>query len=203
MLIRFLFALIFAIPVLANAQVSVLVPDCEIDEEMAANLKSADIIVKSSSKVLDPTDIKSQACIPVLEDIGGMIGSSVPSFSFSGNLIDKIRDAACEAANSALEKMVRRARVTYDAPYGLGEVDAGLNTNGEWSAPQPKDNGKEWLDPMEKEAIKLGTQAGKQSVESVKGATKPITNINRDLKSDTNERNNDWDEEVDETLDNL
>lgn len=197
-------------PALAFAQLStgVLQPECdEIEGVMDRNFDAAEKATHNAAEVIrDHTQAKDAACLPILEDIGKLISLSLPSLSsvvFTG-LLDRIKKAACEAANSALSKTIESFEVDYKAPYGLGSFKAGVSTSGNQQTITTTN-----VDPfsvLEKQAIGIGSDLGKKAAGEVSDALPKVDGINRKLRTQTNEQNgevSDWRKSVDDAIKKL
>lgn len=154
--------------------------------------------------VKDHTQAKDAACLPVLEDLGKMISLSVPCFTCGlfSELLDKIKQAACAAANSAISRTLGNFNVAYTAPYGLGGFKVGVSTSGE----QYKAQDVNPFSQIEQQAIGLGSDLGRQAATDVTGSMPKVDGINRRLRNSTNQLDGqvpDWRKQANDVFKNL
>lgn len=185
----------------------ILQPDCEIDKAMDQNYKAAEQATHAATEVIrNHVQAKDAACLPVLEDIGKLISMSMPSmesFTFAG-LLDRIKKAACEAANTALKRTADSFNVSYKSPYGLASFKIGASTTGDQETYKTSS-----VDPysvLEKQAIGIGSDLGKKAAGEVSDSLPKVDGVNRKLRNQTSEQNSDvsdWRKSVDDAIKKL
>lgn len=169
----------------------------EIDEVMKANLANADKETEALATVLQEVEKPSDnACLPSLQDIGSMINASVPNFSLSG-ILTRIKEAACQEADRAVNRSLAKYRVVANAPYGLGHVRLGAGQGGDADNQIDWDNGKSVFDPLEREAIRAGGDLGSGVVDTIEDALPGTEGVNRTIRRDINEVDSRYRDSVD------
>lgn len=178
-------------------------PPCdEIDGVMNANLTQADIestqiteIIKDGS---DPESTTDNSCLPSLKDIAAGIRGSLPSISGSfSSLIDKLKDSACSAVDKAISKSINNQNIVAKLPYGMGQIKAGANTNGQSGIDISTNENKTIYDQAERDLIKIGGNAGRKATENVTDALPNTTGINRTIRDETGKARDVYDENID------
>lgn len=115
--------------------------DCVIDTMLMQNRVVMDQMSAGiyKSGVLDPVKeaidaaptVKEAACLPILDTLDSMIRMQIPSVgSVMGGLMTKIRDMACDMANSFLQSIANKASYNVSDPLGIASVGIGATTDG-------------------------------------------------------------------------
>jgi hypothetical protein len=135
-------------------------------------------------------DIKRDSCFSTWEKIGADGVGSLPSWNFNlSGLLDRLKRAACKVADDAVKKTADNMRIRWQAPYGLGGVNVGLNTKGTTGI-STRDSGAAVTDPIEDLAIKTGDRYGREAVDTISNSTSGVTNVNRNLQHETDQKAN-------------
>lgn len=129
-----------ACPAVSSAATTTTGSDtCEIDEIMRNNRIGMDekAIAILDGQVTSPIEqdidsapsVKDSVCI---DDIGVLLSSTLPTFGdLFGGVMDKLKKAACNAANSFLQGLAQRSKMNVSDPFGIAQVGIGATTNGQ------------------------------------------------------------------------
>lgn len=173
-------AFLCLIPTVVAAQSGEPPPgQCEVDQVMQVSQEAADVRARNAVEAaVQQTDVKEQSCLPTLSQIGGSITSSLPNFqsvSIEG-ILSQVRNMACDAATQAIEDTAGSLEAGWEAPYGLGGVSAGTNTNGQSGVNSTSNNAindytEDYLNSIESRAGSYVDEMGQRAGN--------ITNVNR------------------------
>lgn len=106
-----------------------LVPTCEVDVIRENGGKRADQFTANAGDLIGSVaeePVSTKGCIDKLKDLAGYINMSWPSGLFNEGILDRIKDAACEAAEDVLVRTLNRQRLALSSPYGYAGVDLGI-----------------------------------------------------------------------------
>lgn len=122
--------------------------DCDIDTSMNTALSNmnkattAQIQNNVGKAIESAPKVKDASCLSVLDNLDSLIRMRVPSVggAMSG-ILTKIRDMACDMANSYLQSVADRATTGISDPYGVVGVSVGATTSGGGSSIETYDLG--------------------------------------------------------------
>ncbi|HID9922369.1 TPA: hypothetical protein ACXI4C_004416 [Pseudomonas aeruginosa] len=125
-------AILLIVPLFASAASDI---DCDIDTSMQTTLgnlnkaTTAQIQNTVGKAIESAPQVKKASCLSVLDDLDQLMRMRIPSVggAISG-ILTKVRDMACNMANSYLQSMVDRASVSVGDPYGVVGVSVGATT---------------------------------------------------------------------------
>ncbi|MDH4602449.1 MULTISPECIES: hypothetical protein [Pseudomonas syringae group] len=99
-------------------------------DKMVAGIYKANVTDQMAKAVDAAPSVKDASCLPMLDTLDSLIRMRIPSIGGAlGGLMTKIRDMACNMANSYLEQVAAKAQFNYSDPLGIASVGIGA-TNG-------------------------------------------------------------------------
>ncbi|ENA26984.1 hypothetical protein HMPREF1487_09463 [Pseudomonas sp. HPB0071] len=115
--------------------------DCEIDtimksnrvamDKLAVGVLDAQVTKQIGTSIDAAPNVKSGACLPILDSMDSLIRMKIPSVgTITGGILSKIRDMACNAANDFLASVARQAQVNISDPLGVASIGVGVSTGG-------------------------------------------------------------------------
>lgn len=109
--------------------------ECEIDQAMrderiAMNRHAKEKIDQGSKAAMDGApSVKDGSCMPILDQLDGLIRARIPTISSIGEgILSGVRDLACEVANDTVSTIASRAEANIGDPYGIVSVGVGATT---------------------------------------------------------------------------
>lgn len=157
--------------------------ECAIDMVMKEQMTKANEKSKAAIEAsIKERDISEEACLPTLSALGGALSATIPDFSgMARGLATKIRNMACKAADAAIKESTEGLNASWEAPFGLGGVSAGVSIDGESSATVSQSNSTTKM--IESEIMGAASDLTESSLGVVSGGldrkTSDITGIKR------------------------
>lgn len=100
-------------------------------DKMVAGIYKANVTDQMKAAIDAAPSVKDASCLPILDTLDSLIRLRIPSIgAIMGGLMTKIRDMACNMANSYLEQLASKAQFNYSDPLGVASVGVGLTTDG-------------------------------------------------------------------------
>lgn len=119
------------IPLLANSAYANTYGDCGIKDVALKKLEKANELDKQQYESLQQVAQKKPSeftCLPTLEKLGSALNAT--QFSLTGLAIDaiamQIKNVACKITDNYIEDLAEQANVSWDVPYGVGDVGIGV-----------------------------------------------------------------------------
>ena len=99
-------------------------------DKMVAGIYKANVSDQMAKAVDAAPSVKDASCLPMLDTLDALIRMRIPSIGgIMGGLMTKIRDMACNMANSYLEQIAAKAQFNFSDPLGIASIGIGA-TNG-------------------------------------------------------------------------
>lgn len=112
----------------------------ELDRSMREsleNISKADVkiiedgVEQASMGMIGGMDVKSGACLPILDMLDGLIRMRTPMVPDFSQIFAMIADMACGVANDYIEDTVNSlGNMSIGDPYGITGISAGVSTDG-------------------------------------------------------------------------
>lgn len=113
--------------------------ECEIDEimretrvqmdKMAVGIYANGVRKPVESAIESAPTVKDASCLPVLDTLDMLMRMRIPSIGGAlGGLMTKVKNMACNMANSYLEGLTNSVQIGYSDPLGIASVGIGGTT---------------------------------------------------------------------------
>lgn len=160
--------------------------ECKIDEilkenRVAMDAMAAGVFEQSVSKpvgsaIESAPKVKDASCLPMLDALDSMMRLRIPSTGMAaGALLTRLRDMACNMANTYLERMANGMNFNISDPLGVASVGVGATTDGSSGVQTETYDfgevvGGAIMQEVKKEASQVGNSAAQSAINSLPGS---------------------------------
>ncbi len=117
----------------AQASASGADAECDVDVAMRQTNERMKELTNSGfdnnrNEVINAPTVKDASCLPIFDDLDGLIRVRVPDFGGAGGIMSKVRAYACKMADGVIRQAASRATASVGDPYGVVSVGVGSTT---------------------------------------------------------------------------